>query len=73
MEIEHHQLDLRFDATRLRDPQRESRLSASLLAHGQRQLQLDMGAVIDALADTFENLPGFDRAQFVEACEGGVW
>ncbi len=37
MEIEHHQLDLRFDATRLRDPQRESRLSASLLAHGQRQ------------------------------------
>lgn len=37
MEIEHHQLDLRFDATRLRHPQRESRLSASLLAHGQRQ------------------------------------
>ena len=47
---------------------------ASLDSHsGQHQLQLDMGAVIDALADTFENLPGFDRAQFVEACEGGVW
>lgn len=51
-----------------------SRRWAALDTHsGQHQLQLDMGAVIDALADTFENLPGFDRAQFVEACEGGVW
>lgn len=47
---------------------------AALDTHsGQRQLQLDMADVIDALADTFGNLPGFDRAQFVKACEGGEW
>lgn len=47
---------------------------AALDTHsGQYQLKLDMGAVVDALADTFENLPGFDRARFTQACEGDQW
>ncbi|MBI5511425.1 MAG: ATP-binding protein [Deltaproteobacteria bacterium] len=36
MELEHHQIELRYEALRLRDPAREARLTASLLAEGQR-------------------------------------
>jgi hypothetical protein len=36
MELEHHEIELRYEALRLRDPARESRLAASLLAEGQR-------------------------------------
>ena len=36
MELERHQIELRYEAMRIRDPSREARLTASLLAEGQR-------------------------------------
>jgi len=35
MELEHHQLDLRYEALRCRAPEREKRLLVSLAEHGQ--------------------------------------
>jgi hypothetical protein len=37
MQIERHQIELRYQSLRVVDPAREARLAASLLAHGQRQ------------------------------------
>lgn len=37
MQIERHQIELRYQSLRVVDPAREARLTASLLAHGQRQ------------------------------------
>lgn len=36
MDLEHHQLDLRYEALRRRSPEREKRLLASLAQHGQQ-------------------------------------
>ena len=36
MELEFHQLDLRYEALRRRAPEREKRLLASLAEHGQQ-------------------------------------
>jgi ParB/RepB/Spo0J family partition protein len=37
MELERHQIELRYESIRIRDRSREARLAASLLAEGQRQ------------------------------------
>ena len=36
MELERHQIELRYEAMRIRDPSREARLAASLATEGQR-------------------------------------
>ena len=47
MDLERHQIELRYEAMRIRDPAREARLAASLAAEGQRHPVL-MFRVADA-------------------------
>jgi len=44
MELEHHQLDLRYESLRRRAPEREQRLLASLAQHGQQMPVVVVGA-----------------------------
>jgi len=58
MDLEHHQLILRYEHLRVRCPERERRLLASLAEHGQQ-----MPIVVVAEADRFVVVDGYKRVR----------
>ena len=60
MDLEHHQLILRYEHLRLRCPERERRLLASLAEHGQ---QMPIVVVASAEADRFVVVDGYKRVR----------
>jgi ParB family chromosome partitioning protein len=60
MELEHHQLDLRYEALRVRRPERERQLLASLADHGQ---QAPIVVVAGDPAGRYVVVDGFKRVR----------
>lgn len=61
MELEFHQLDRRYEDLRLRRPERESRLRASLAEHGQQ-----VPIVVVKAQDSYVVIDGFKRLRCLE-------
>ena len=56
MELEHHQLDLRYESLRCRAPAREKRLLASLAEHGQQVPIVVVGEAARVVVDGFKRI-----------------
>ncbi|HUJ83159.1 MAG TPA: ParB N-terminal domain-containing protein [Candidatus Acidoferrales bacterium] len=56
MELEHHQLDLRYEALRCRAPEREKRLLVSLAEHGQQMPIVVVGDGAHVVVDGFKRV-----------------
>src|SRR5881397_1551500 len=65
MDLEHHQLILRYEHLRLRCPERERRLLASLAEHGQQMPIVVVAA--SAETDRFVVVDGYKRAPWPAA------
>ena len=75
MELEHHQLDLRYEALRVRRPERERQLLASLSEHGQ---QVPIVVVACDRAGRYVVVDGFKRVRALsrlgqDAVTATVW
>ena len=75
MELEHHQLDLRYEALRVRRPDRERQLLASLAEHGQ---QVSIVVVAGDRAGRYVIVDGFKRVRSLsrlgqDAVAATVW
>jgi ParB/RepB/Spo0J family partition protein len=56
MELEHHQLDLRYESLRRRAPEREKRLLASLADHGQQTPIVVVGGDAHVVVDGYKRV-----------------
>jgi len=64
MKLELHQLDLKYEALRVRDPAREQRLLASLGEHGQ---QTPLQVTASGAADRYVLIDGYARVRALRA------
>jgi hypothetical protein len=64
MKLELHQLDLKYEALRVRDPAREQRLLASL---GERGQQTPLQVTASGAADRYVLIDGYARVRALRA------
>ena len=72
MDLEHHQLDLRYESLRCRAPERERRLLASLAEHGQQVPIVVVGADDHVVVDGFKRVRALRQLK-VDTISATAW
>lgn len=72
MDLEHHQLDLRYESLRCRAPERERRLLASLSEHGQQVPIVVVGADDHVVVDGFKRVRALRQLK-VDTISATAW